>query len=149
MDFIIASMHRGVLPAISRKADTNALINAMKNPYVHIIGHPVGAWYDIDVTALVEAAARTNTILEVNEKSITPASNRYNGNDDTIKMLELCKKMDVPVLASSDAHFCTDVGNFNTAKALIDSVGLKDSLVLNTSIEVFLNAIQRKGKGNK
>ena len=144
MDFVIAAMHRGVIPAINRKADTNALIKAMDNPYVHIIGHPLGAWYDIDVNILVEAAARTQTILEVNEKSINPGSNRYNGNEDTIKMLKLCKEMNVPVLASSDAHFCTEVGCFNNAKALIEEVGLNESLVLNTSVELFLNTIQKK-----
>jgi len=144
MDFVIAAMHRGVLPALNRKADTNALINAMNNPYVHIIGHPLGAWYEIDIQVLVEAAARTHTILEVNEKSINPGSNRYNGNEDSIKMLELCKKMNVPVLASSDAHFCTEVGSLNNAKALIESVGLDESLVLNTSVELFLNTIQKK-----
>jgi len=144
MDFVIAAMHRGVLPALNRKADTNALINAMENPHVHIIGHPLGAWYEIDVEALVEAAARTHTILEVNEKSINPGSNRYNGDEDSVKMLELCKEMDVPVLVSSDAHFCTEVGSFNNAKTLIESAGLKESLVLNTNVELFLNAIQRK-----
>ena len=144
LEFVIASMHRGVIAPTNCEDHTHALVNAMNNPHVHIIGHPVGAWYDVDIEEVVKAAARTRTILEINAKSVDPISLRYNGDEDTKLMIKLCKEYKVPVLASSDAHFCTDVGDFGKAKTLIEAAEMDEELVLNTSIDRFLSAIQRK-----
>jgi len=52
--------------------------------------------------------------------------------------------MNVPVIASSDAHFCTLVGKLDKAKALIEAAKMPESLVLNTSAELFFAAVQLK-----
>jgi DNA polymerase (family 10) len=51
---------------------TERTLKAMENPYVSIIGHPTGrliqkrAPMDIDMTAVIEGAVRTGTMLEIN-----------------------------------------------------------------------------------
>ena len=144
LDFVIASMHRDVIRPASIELNTQALINAMQSPNIHIIGHPIGAWYEIDIEDLVKEAAQTHTILELNDKTINPSSNRYKGMGETLKMLGLCKEKRVPLLVASDAHFSADVGNFRRTKALLESFGIDESLILNTSVERFLNAIEAK-----
>ena len=93
---------------------------------------------------MIETAAHTHTIIEINNQSLNPGSSRYNGDETVLEILKACKKYNVPVLASSDAHFCTLIGNFNCAKKLIDSIEMDETLVLNTSVERFLAAIERK-----
>lgn len=144
MDFVIASMHRGVFPPADRETHTRALINAMENPHVHILGHPADAWFEIDVEAVVIAAARTNTIIEINEKTLDPDSYRHVGEGLFAKMITLCKQHKVPVLASSDAHFSTLVGDFHRAKALIEKMDMDENLVMNTGHDRLLSAIARK-----
>jgi len=145
MEFVIASFHRGTFTPADRDTHTRAAIAAMENnPDMHILGHPGDCFFEIDVEDVVETAARTRTIIEINNQSLNPGSYRFNGNGTVMKILKLCKKLGVPVLASSDAHFCTYVGGLERAKELILAAGLEEEQVLNTSAESFLAAIQRK-----
>ena len=144
MDFVIASLHSGVLETKSRQEHTDAVVAAMENRNVHVIGHPGSASFELDMEQVVAAAARTRTVLEVNNQSLNPKSHRYNGDDVLLGMLALCKKHRVPVLASSDAHICVNVGEFSLAKCLIERAGIGEDMVLNTSGDRFLAAIDRK-----
>ncbi|MCL2217819.1 MAG: phosphatase [Defluviitaleaceae bacterium] len=145
LEFVIASMHRGVIKPSDKATNTRTLISAMeKNPEMHILGHPGDANYEIDVEAVVDAAARTRTIIEINNQSLNPNSYRYQGDGIFIKMLTLCKQYNVPVLASSDAHFHTLVGELGRAKAVIEAVSMDEKQVLNTSADRFLAAIANK-----
>jgi len=144
LEFVIASMHRGVIPPQDKAFHTKAMINAMENPYVNILGHPGDIKFDIDFEAVVAAAARTLTIIEINNQSLNPGSIRYNGDEPFLQLLELCKRYEVPVIASSDAHFHTQVGQLDRAKELIEASGIDPGLVLNTSADLFFNAVHKK-----
>ena len=144
MDFTIASLHRGTCPPTNRDTHTRTLIKAMENPVVGILGHPGDIHFDIDIKAVVAAAARTGTIVEINNQNLNPQSVRYNGDDVQRQIIALCKEYNVPVLVSSDAHFCTLVGKMDNAKALVEAAGLPESQVLNTSAGLFLQTVQAK-----
>ncbi|MCL2355976.1 MAG: phosphatase [Defluviitaleaceae bacterium] len=143
MEFVIASFHRGTFPPTDKATHTRAAIAAMEND-MHILGHPGDCFFDIDIEAVITAAARTKTIIEINNQSLNPESYRYNGNATVEEILHFCKKKHVPVIASSDAHFSTYVGELSRAKALIEASGINEELVLNTSVERFLTAIRAK-----
>lgn len=70
MDVVIASVHSGFRQ--SKKEITERIIKAMENEHVDIIAHMTGRIlgrresYDLDVEALIETAAKTGTILEIN-----------------------------------------------------------------------------------
>jgi len=144
MDFAIASLHRGVFPPVSKEIHTQAFIKAMENPAVSILGHPGDVFFDIDIEAVVAAAARTGTIIEINNQSLDPQSIRYNGDELQLQILALCKEYGVPVIASSDAHFCSLVGKMEKAKALIEAAKLPESQVLNTCAELFFEVVGKK-----
>ena len=144
MDFVIASLHVGVVIPTSKPDHTKAIISAMENKNVHIIGHPCDKRFEVNMDEVVRAAARTNTILELNNQSLNPRSHRYLGDGVFLEMLYLCKKYGVPVLASSDAHICTNVGSFEGAKAFIKKTDLSEEEVLNTCDKRFLSAINKK-----
>ncbi|MCL1844920.1 MAG: phosphatase [Defluviitaleaceae bacterium] len=145
MEFVIASFHRGTFPPSDKATHTRAMIAAMENNRdMHILGHPGDPFFEIDIPAVVSAAARTHTIIEINNQSLNPRCYRYNGSSVPEKILELCKKIHVPVIASSDAHFATYVGELGRAQALIEASGIDEELVVNTSVERFLAAIAKK-----
>ena len=148
MDFAIASMHRSVFKPTTKEIHTKAMVNVMELPYINILGHPCDIHYDFDMEAVVAAAARTHTIIEINNASLSPLSVRYDGDETHRQLLELCKTYSVPIIASSDAHYATLVGDVAIAKALIQEVGLPEEQVLNTSAERFMAAVARK-RGNK
>lgn len=69
-DLIIGSMHYGM--DMPREKIMKRLSNAIKNPYTRIIGHPTGRLLlrregsDLDMNAIIELAARNNTVIEIN-----------------------------------------------------------------------------------
>jgi DNA polymerase (family 10) len=72
-DFVVASIHSAMGSSGTRRpSPTERTLAAMENRYVSIVGHPTGrllnqrAPMELDIGAVVEAAARTHTMLEVN-----------------------------------------------------------------------------------
>ncbi len=69
-DVVVAALHTGQTQ--SRRDITGRLITAMENENVDIIAHPTGRiigereGYDVDIDALLDTAAGTNTVLEIN-----------------------------------------------------------------------------------
>ena len=70
MDFVIASLHSGL--GQKREQVTMRLLNAIRNPHVHMIGHPSARQFpnreavDADWDAVLAAANERQTILEIN-----------------------------------------------------------------------------------
>jgi DNA polymerase (family X) len=70
LDWVIASVHTAF--GMGEQAMTERMIAAAEHPLVDAIGHPTGRLierrepYALDVHALIEAAARTGTMLEIN-----------------------------------------------------------------------------------
>ncbi len=70
LDWVIASVHTAF--AIGEQAMTERMIAAIEHPLVDAIGHPTGRLlerrepYAVDLNAVFEAAARTQTMLEIN-----------------------------------------------------------------------------------
>ncbi len=70
LDWVIASVHTAF--GMSEQAMTERMIAAIEHPLVDAIGHPTGRLierrepYALDVQAVIEAAARTGTMLEIN-----------------------------------------------------------------------------------
>ncbi|MCL2198718.1 MAG: phosphatase [Defluviitaleaceae bacterium] len=144
MEFVIASFHRGTFVPVDAATHTRAAIAAMENRDMHIWGHPADANFPVDIPAVVAAAARTHTIIEINNQTLNPDSYRFKGSQNQMELLKHCKELGVPVLASSDAHYSTYVGEISRAKELILKSEISEELVLNTSAERFLAAIEKK-----
>jgi putative hydrolase len=145
MEFVIASFHRGTFPPKDKETHTKALVCAMENNAdMHILGHPGCKFFPMDIEAVVQAAARTCTIIEINNQSLNPECYRFHGQETFLEILKFCKQYGVPVLASSDAHYHTSVGNLERAKEVILKAGIGEEQVVNTCAKRFLGAIQRK-----
>ena len=72
MDIAIASLHTPCFYPGTREENTAAVLNAMKNPYVNIIGHPDDGRYPLDYVAVVQAAREYGVLLELNNSSLRP-----------------------------------------------------------------------------
>lgn len=70
LDVVIASIHTGFKQ--SREQIAQRLERVLRNPYVDILGHPSGRIlgrrppYELDAERLLELAAETGTVLEIN-----------------------------------------------------------------------------------
>ena len=141
MDYVIASMHLPCVTPGSREENTRASINAMKNPYVKILGHPDDARYPLNYEELVRAAKEEQVLLEVNNSSLHPLSSRPGGRENITTLLQTCMKYQVPVIMGTDSHVCYTVGKFDDALALIAEVGFPEELIFNDKPELVLKLL--------
>jgi DNA polymerase (family 10) len=70
LDWVIASVHTSF--SMAEKEMTDRMIRAIEHPLVDAIGHPTGRKietrppYALDIERVIEAAARTGTMIEIN-----------------------------------------------------------------------------------
>jgi DNA polymerase (family 10) len=106
-DVVVASVHMGQQQA--ERAITGRLISAIENKNVDIIGHPTGRIinqrepYGLDLQAVLEAAARNGTALEINAYP-----GRLDLNDINARA---AKDMGVKMSINTDAHDQTMLSN--------------------------------------
>ena len=99
LDWVIGSVHSAFNLPI--EAQTARIIKAIENPLVDMIAHPTGrvlgarAPYDVDVDALIQAAKKSGTVLEIN------ASERLDLKDEHAFA---ARKAGVPLCIDTDAH---------------------------------------------
>lgn len=135
MDLTIASLHVPCITPGSWEFNTEACINAMKNPLVNILGHPDDPRYPVDYRALVQAAKEYEVLLELNNSSLRPGGSRKNARGFDAEMLKLCMEYQAPIVIGSDAHVDTDIGRHDEALELLEEIGFPEELVVNRSVE--------------
>ncbi|MCZ2113991.1 MAG: DNA polymerase/3'-5' exonuclease PolX [Anaerolineae bacterium] len=140
LDFVIASLHTGL--SQPREQVTQRMLSAINNPHVDMIAHPTGRLLpdrpgaDLDMDAIIAAAAATGTILEINAN---PA--RLDLRDVHARM---AIEHGVKIAINTDAHQPEDFGlrHFGVATAQRGWVTASD--VVNTwPLEQFLDYISR------
>ena len=144
IDYVIASMHPPCIEPGTMEENTRAAVNAMKNTYVKILGHPDDGRYPLDYERLVCAAKEEQVLLEVNNSSLQPGAGRQGAGENIRTMLKFCREYQVPVILGSDSHISYTIGNFDTALALIKEVGFPEELVMNDKTEQMLRILHRE-----
>ncbi len=131
MDIVLAGFHDSVgYTGTSIDDNTQAMIAAIKNPYVHVITHPGNPKYPVNVEKVVVAAKKYNKALEINNSSFTVRPGSYTFCNQFAKM---AKKYKVLVCINSDAHICYNVGENTNALALAVQAGIRKEQILNSS----------------
>ena len=100
LDWVIGSVHTSF--GMTESEMTKRIVTACEHPWIDAIGHPTGRKierrkpYAVDMNAVIEAAARTGTMLEINA-----APDRRDLNDVHARN---ASNAGVPILIDSDAH---------------------------------------------
>lgn len=138
LDYAIASIHDLPTAPDSKYKNTETYIKAMQNPYVKIIGHCHNSKYPVDFSALAQAAQEYHVLLEINNASLTPDSERDNSCGNCLHLLRACRSYQLPLLLSSDSHGKEHIGDMSTAITLLEQVDYPDHLILNHDTHAFL-----------
>lgn len=141
LEFCIASIHSFCLKGGSESENTDAYRGVLANPYVDMIGHPDDPRVPCDLEALVLETKKYNKIIELNNKSLTP---HRESSENTYKMISLCKKHDVRICVSSDAHWHEMLGDFALSAKLLEDIGFPAELIMNESLERFQEYVEER-----
>ncbi len=144
LDYAIASIHPQNLKPGTISFNTDAYINAMKNPYVKIIGHCDDTKYPVHYESLVKAAREYHVLLEINNSSLSPGGYRGDTRPNDLAILEYCRSYNHPVVLSSDSHGTEHIGDFRYACSLTEETGFPEKLIMNYSLDTFKEFIYAK-----
>ena len=132
MHYAIASLHDIVIAPGTQEENTRALLGAMANPYVTVIGHPDNPAYPVDFDALARAAAAEHVLIEANNASHNPNGPRVGSELLARDLLAACHRHGAHILIGSDAHIDIDVGEHSHTHAILADIDFPEELVLNS-----------------
>lgn len=136
-DLRIASLHPPCIKPGTAEENTAAVLGAIHNPYVDILGHPDDGRYPLEYEKVIAEAKKYGKIVELNNSSMSPDNSRVNARENDRVVLDLCKKYEVPVVMASDAHVTFAVGNLDRALEIAKEADFPEELLLNDSVEKF------------
>jgi DNA polymerase (family X) len=128
LDWVIASVHTAFKD--DRDWMTGRVLAAIENPLVDCIGHLTGRLllrrepYPVDVEAVVEAAARTGTMIEINGNP--------NRRDLSEQHARLAAEAGVAIVVNTDAHGTETMANMAYGVATARRAWLTAEQVANT-----------------
>lgn len=144
LDITIASLHDVCIKPGTIEENTQALLNVMDNPYVHIIGHAGNPAFPIDYEKVVKKAKKKNILMEINNSSFT--SSREGSQKNCSLLARLCKENEVKIILGSDAHASFLIGEFKEADEMLEKIEMPKNLIINTDVEGFIKYLKNKGK---
>ena len=131
LDYGIASIHGYAYKDQGIELNTNAYLKALDNEFINIVGHADDGHYPVDFEPIVKKAKELHKLIEINNTSLKPTTNRINAYDNMIKLIKCCIKYDEPVIINSDAHICYDVGQYELALDLLNKLNYPLDRILN------------------
>ena len=127
-DLVIASIHSGFKQGEENL--TQRIVAAMKNPFVHCIGHPTGRLlgerepYPLDMERIISTAKETKTALEINAYY-----KRLDLNDIHARA---AKEAGVKLLIGTDAHITDQMSYLHLGVAVARRGWCEKDDILNT-----------------
>ncbi len=135
LDWVIGSVHSHF--QLPRDEQTRRMIRAMESGLIDVVGHPTGRLieerppYDVDMEALVDAAARTGVALEINAYP-----ERRDLNDEHAR---LARDRGAFMVIDTDSHAAEHLRGIGNGVDVARRAGLEPRHVLNTrSVEGLL-----------
>ncbi|UTI64453.1 DNA polymerase/3'-5' exonuclease PolX [Paraconexibacter antarcticus] len=141
LDWVVASVHTQF--AMDEAAMTKRIVAALEHPSVYALGHPTGRKieqrqaYAVDMDAVIDAAARTGTFLEINS-----APDRRDLHDVHARAAAAAG---VLIVIDSDAHGPEKLGVTSWGVGTARRAWLTAAQVANTRSWTELDALRKQG----
>ena len=141
LDIAIAGIHGNCWKGGDKNQNTEGMLTVINNPKIHVISHPGDGTAEMDFDQLVLASKETHTLLEINNHSLAPQRKKTVAITNSLEILRLCKKYDVPLILSSDAHISFQIADYSRIIPLVEEVGFPDELIMNYWPEQFFQYV--------
>lgn len=141
LDVRIAGIHALCWQGGTPQENTDGMIAAIRNPLTHIISHPADGTAELLFEPVVLAAKEAHTLLEINNSSLNPHRNKVSARSNTLELLRLCKRHEVPVILGSDAHISFSIADYCFIWPLLAETEFPDGLIMNYTPDRFLRFI--------
>ena len=136
LDYAIISIHPPTMKPYEHADLTDTYVRAMDHPKVKFLGHIDDARFPVNFWRLLEEARERGIYPEINNGSLMPDAYRVGGQENCRRILDICKRLELPVLLSSDSHGKAGVGNIEYIQPLLDQCHFPEELIINNQPEL-------------
>ena len=147
VDIILAAVHlSSPYKNLGKEKNTQAIMNALKNPHIKILAHPTHQQCEYDLDKICLAAIKNNVLLELDLAYI-----KDYGEKDLEKfrrLVQIVRENKAKLIVDSDAHFLHEIGDDSVLKTYSQKIGLTPDLIINNYPEELMKILQ-KDKGLK
>lgn len=143
LDVVNASIHRPCYRDYGAKDNTSAYEAVVKNPVIDIICHSGSPDMAYDYEKIIALAKENNKLMEINNHSFFV---RKQSIPNCKRIAEICKRMEVGIVVSSDAHYFTEIGDYTFALEMLREISFPEKLIMNRSLKAFEDFMESKGK---
>lgn len=146
---VLDIVHAGLHPFCGYEGETveehtEAVVASVRSGKVDILVHPGNPWFPLDYRTVVEAAAASGVLLEINNASFTMI--RKGSEKNCRQILKEVKRTGAKVCVGSDSHDASLVGTFEEALALVDEVGIDEERIVNRTADSVMEFLASRGK---
>lgn len=120
---------------------TRAYCQLLDSPYLMVLSHPDRFGCVFDYEKVASEFREHGRLIELNNGSLKYGSEEV--RKSSYALMSACKKVCAPIVVSSGAHYCGDVGDFALSTELLESLDFPQDLILNVDYDRVKEYISR------
>lgn len=138
VDFVIAGYHSNFkIQSVDEIIKTYT--NLVQNNKINLLGHiDRNPFFEESIEKILNIAIKNNKMIEINASSFR--LDKYKENCK--KLILLCQKYRAKVMINSDAHFATQVGDYDDLIRYLERINFDENLIVNKNREEVLKHIK-------
>lgn len=143
LEWVVASMHRyeSCLIPTTAEEHTDIYLKIARNPYVDVIGHCTTDRFPFDFEKGLKAFKEYGKLVEINESSIM---NKKGSRENSVTVMKICKKYEIPIVIDSDCHFCQLIGKTPIALQMAEELDFPKELIINSDHRLIRDYLKTK-----
>jgi len=144
LDIVIASCHQDKLLFVPKneKEHLETYTAIMNKPHIDILGHMCKRNTSWHIDQIIKLAIEKKKLIEINNATFT--GDNAQRRDNSKLLIQKCLEHRAPIVVNSDAHFCTQVGEFTDIIAYLESINFPEELIVNRNKEMLLEFLLYK-----
>ena len=147
LDLILTGFHdeSGYPPCDNEIQNTDILLKVIKAKKADVIAHVGNPKYPIDYLKVLKCAKDLNVAIELNNSSF--AGSRRGSKKNCMKVIKIANDLGSTITLGSDAHFVTEICDFEIVISELKKMHFPEKLILNRSkkkVYNFLNSNNNK-----
>jgi putative hydrolase len=143
LDIVLIGLHENCgYKDLGIIGNTQAVINALKNPNIKVLTHPTHPYHDYDFDKVFQAALDNDVLLELNLHYL-----KSYGEKDLLlfkKMIDMTRKAAKKIIVNSDAHFIHEIGDDSILKKYWKELGLTNEIIINNYPDELMKFLEKK-----
>lgn len=140
LDLVMVAMHEHIMPKGTYQEVTETWLRLIRHPYVDVLSQPACECFAFDLPMILKECKQSNKVMEINESLLHIPKHKQYVED----LILGCKRFEVPIVVSSNAHYCTEVGEYGAAVRLLKELDYPEERIINRSYRTLYEWLTKK-----